>query len=371
MSAEYILFGVITGFAMITFCVSFYNFLTAPIPGKNLKNAIPGKKLPFISILIPARNEAENIAACVNSCLQQEHTDIELIVLDDHSEDDTSSIVTELATKDSRVKLVRGAALPEGWLGKNWACHQLSLAAKGDYLLFVDADVILRSDAVGIALASVKELNLSMFSVFPTQILNNIGSALVIPVMNWLLLNFLPLRQVYQSKSPSLVAANGQFILMTRKSYEETGGHSSVRSRVVEDMELARLVKRSGQKMMTALGGDVIKCKMYSNLTSSIKGFTKNFYPGFEISAITFVMMTTFFIFVYLLPFFLVIFNPIWLFPILLIIISRIFIGILGKAKLSIEIFAHPIQMIIMYFTGWRSLYFTKTGIIEWKGRTL
>ena len=371
MIIELILFSVVSVFAFITFCVSLYNLLTAPVPGKNLSSPENNDSLPFLSILIPARNEEENIATSVRSCLNQNHLNIEVIVLDDHSEDRTGEIVTGIAAEDDRVKLLRGKPLPKGWLGKNWACHQLSEEAKGEHLLFIDADVILREDATGIALNTLKKYDLSMFSVFPTQLLNSFGSALVIPLMNWLLLNFLPLKQVYKSKSPKFVAANGQFILMTRNAYSVTGGHSAVRDKVVEDMELSRLIKRSGMRMMTALGGEVIRCRMYSGFLSSIRGFTKNFYAGFDIPAVLFVMMITFFVLVYLVPFVFVFFNTIWMVTVLLTLLSRWFISRISNSNPAIEVLCHPIQMIIMYFTGWRSLFFTKTGIIEWKGRTL
>lgn len=371
MTPEMILLTVVSVFSFITMVVALYNYFTAPIPGKNLHEVIPPNEQPLVSILIPARNEEKNIANCVTACLAQNYTNIEVLVLDDNSEDRTSFIVKTLAKGDSRVRLIKGAPLATGWLGKNRACHQLSQVAKGEYLLFLDADVVIKPAAVGIALSSMKNHRLSMFSIFPTQILSGPGAALVIPVMNWLLLNFLPLRQVYKGKSPSLVAANGQFIMFKRDAYSSIGGHVAVKNKVVEDMELARLVKLRGGTLMTALGGDVVECRMYSDLASSIKGFTKNFYPGFAMPAFLFFFMITFFLLVYLLPFILIFFHPEWFIPVVFVIISKIFISLLSRSYLSVEIFGHPVQMIIMYITGMRSIYFSKSGKLEWKGRTL
>jgi len=371
MTVEMIVFAVVTLFSFITMMVALYNHFTAPIPGKNLHEDLPGGQQPLVSILIPARNEEKNIANCVTACLAQNHTNVEVLVLDDNSEDRTRQIVNTLSKSNQRVKLLAGAPLPEGWLGKNWACHQLSGQAKGEYLLFVDADVVMKPQAVGIALSAMKEHRLSMFSIFPTQILSGPGAALVIPIMNWLLLNFLPLKQVYKGESPSLVAANGQFIMFEREAYKKNGGHLAVKNKVVEDMELARSVKRRGDKLMTALGGEVVECRMYPDLASSIKGFTKNFYPGFAMPALLFFVMITFFILVYLLPFILIFLNTLWLIPAIFVIFSKIFISLLSRSFLSVEIFAHPVQMIIMYITGMRSIYFSKSGKLEWKGRTL
>lgn len=371
MTPELILLTVVSVFSFITMVVALYNYLTAPIPGKNLYEEIPPNEQPLVSILIPARNEEKNIANCVTGCLAQNYTNIEVLVLDDNSDDRTSLIVKTLAKGNSRVRLIQGDPLATGWLGKNWACHQLSQAAKGGYFLFVDADVVMKPTAVGIALSAMKNHRLSMFSIFPTQILSGSGAALVIPVMNWLLLNFLPLRQVYKGRSPSLVAANGQFIMFERKEYSSNGGHVAVKNKVVEDMGLARAVKLRGGKLMTALGGEVVECRMYSDLASSIKGFTKNFYPGFAMPAFLFFLMINFLLLVYLLPFILMFFNPVWLIPAVFVTFSKLFISLLSRSYLSVEIFGHPVQMIIMYITGMRSIYFSKSRKLEWKGRTL
>ncbi len=371
MTVEMILFLIVSLFSFSTMIVAIYNFFTAPVPEKNLhEDALDGAD-PLISILIPARNEEKNIANCVQSCLAQNYKKIEVLVLDDNSEDRTPLIVKTLAKGDSRIRLLQGEPLAAGWLGKNWACHQLSQTAKGDYFLFVDADVVMKPSAVGIALSAMKKYRLSMFSIFPTQILSGSGAALVIPIMNWLLLNFLPLKQVYLGKSPSLVAANGQFIAYEKEAYHRNGGHVRVKDKVVEDMELARGVKRSGEKLMTALGGDIVECRMYPDLASSVKGFTKNFFPGFGIPAILFFLMVNLFIFIYLFPYILAVTNPLWLVPVFFISVSKVVISLLSRSYLSVEIFAHPVQMIIMYITGMRSIYFSETGKLEWKGRTL
>ncbi len=371
MTTEMLLLVVVSVFSFITMVVALYNYFTAPMPGKNLHEDLPEGEEPLVSILIPARNEEKNIANCVQACLAQNYKNIEVLVLDDNSDDRTPLIVKTLAKGDSRVRLLSGTPLAAGWLGKNWACHQLSQSAQGEYYLFVDADVVMKPAAVGIAISAMKKYRLSMFSIFPTQILSGPGASLVIPIMNWLLLNFLPLKQVYKGKSPSLVAANGQFIAFEKAAYHRNGGHVRVKEKVVEDMELARGVKISGEKMMTALGGGVVECRMYPDLASSVKGFTKNFYPGFGIPALLFFMMINFFILVYLFPYFMSVINPLWLIPVLFTTISKVSISLLSRSYLTVEIFAHPAQMIIMYITGMRSIYFSKSGKLEWKGRTL
>lgn len=370
MNFELIPVVIITIAALVTFLVTLYNFFYAPIVGRGafLQEAEPLSK---VSILIPARNEENNIGNCLESCLNQDYTNLEIIVLDDHSEDRTAEVVMAKTLVDPKVRLLKGKELPPGWLGKNWACHQMGGIATGEYLLFIDADVTLGKGAVSRVVSTVKSNKIGMFSVFPTQILSGTGATIVIPVMNWLLLNFLPLRQVFQSDSPKFVAANGQFILFSKETYQKTGGHATVKGMVVEDMELARNVKRSGIKLMTALGGNLIKCKMYSGFEESIKGFTKNFYPGFGISGITFIIMISLFLVIYLLPFILVLFSLLWLPAVILVLLSRVLISLISESNILVEIIAHPVQMVIMYITGLKSVYLAKTGRLEWKGRIL
>lgn len=370
MNFELIPVVIITFAALVTFLVSLYNFFTAPIVGKG---AFLGETepQPKVSILIPARNEENNIGNCLESCITQDYLNLEIIVLDDHSEDRTAQVVMSKTLTDLRVRLLIGKELPSGWLGKNWACNQMAGVATGEYLLFIDADVTLGKEVVSRVISTVKSNNIGMFSVFPTQILTGFGATIVIPIMNWLLLNFLPLRQVFQSDSPKFVAANGQFILFSKETYQKTGGHAAVKGMVVEDMELARRVKRSGVKLMTALGGDLVKCKMYSGFGESIKGFTKNFYPGFGISGITFIMMITSFLVIYLLPFLFVFFNLFWLPAVILILFSKILISLISRSNLMVEIITHPFQVVILYITGLKSVYLAKTGRLEWKGRIL
>lgn len=370
MNYELIPVVVITFAALVTFLVTLYNFFTAPIVdrGAFLEETESRSK---ISILIPARNEENNIGNCLESCINQDYKNLEIIVLDDHSEDRTAQVVMSKTLTDSRVRLLKGKELPSGWLGKNWACHQMAGIATGEYLLFIDADVTLGNETVSRVISTVKSNNIGMFSVFPTQILTGFGATVVIPIMNWLLLNFLPLKQVFSSDSPKFVAANGQFILFSKETYQKTGGHAAVRGMVVEDMELARTVKRSGIKLMTALGGDLIKCKMYSGFAESIKGFTKNFYPGFGISGITFVIMISVFLAIYLLPLVFIFFSLLWLPAVILVLLSKTLISLISRSNLMVEIITHPFQMVIMYITGLKSVYLAKTGRLEWKGRIL
>ena len=235
-----IIFLLIFISVLISTIVVVYNYFTAPILKDNSEKL---DQADLVSVLIPARNEENNIANCLNNILQQDYENFEIFVLDDQSTDRTKEIVKSFSQKHSCVFYVDGEPLPPNWTGKNWACHQLSKKAKGKYLLFVDADVELAKNALSSALKILFAKQVKMLSVFPTQKIKTLGEWLIVPLMNWLLLSFLPLKQVYASANISLIAANGQFMLWERETYFDIGGHKQVANAVVEDMELARKTK--------------------------------------------------------------------------------------------------------------------------------
>lgn len=349
----------------IIFLISFINLISAP--RLTLKQNFSMRQ-ELVSILIPARNEEKNITDCINKCLDQSYPNKEIIVLNDNSTDSTKELLQKFS---NHIKIIDGAELPEGWLGKNWACHQLSLQAKGKYFLFIDADVRLNEKAVE---AAINEINLSetgMLSVFPTQQIKSFSEWLIVPLMNWLLLGLLPLALVYKSKHKSFVAANGQFMLWRKDTYHSIGGHSAVKAKIVEDMEFARLCKLNGIKIKTLLGNELVFCRMYSNLGEAMNGFSKNFFPGFNINSFSFLIFVLLISIASVYPFFA--WNNFANSSILLIevVLSRIFISLISKQNILINIFLHPVQMIFVLVVGFISVYKTHNKKLEWKERKI
>ncbi len=373
MTPAEIIFTALSLPALISFIVVVYNFFTADVMKKNLKgfsnHIFTG--YPRISILVPARNEEHNIGTCLDSLTALDYPDYEVIVLDDKSTDLTAEIVKGYSAKDDRVKLLHGEELPSGWVGKVWACHQLSKAANGKFLIFIDADVTFAPEALKIALYHIEKDRLDFFSIFPKQVTVSFGENILTPLMHWLLLAFLPMRNVLNSRNLKFAAANGQFIMMKREVYDATGGHESVKNRVVEDMELVRLAKSSGFRTLTGFGGDLIFCRMYDSYITSLKGFSKNFFPGFGLPAPAFIFMLVFFNIVFLIPFLLIPFSALFLISSGLILLSRILISYIAGDKIIINTFIHVIQMPVMLYTGIRSVIFTKKGKNVWKDRVL
>ncbi len=348
---------------LIIFIVSLINLFSAPT--LKTKSSSEDK---LISILIPARNEEGNIQACLDSCLNPSYTNKEIIVLDDNSTDNTLEILNSYSDK---IKIINGEKLPEGWIGKNWACNQLAQHANGEYMLFIDADVRLNNKAVESAVSEIQESNSGLISIFPTQILQSFSEWLIVPLMNWLLLGFLPLVLVYSSRNKSFVAANGQFMLWKKEVYIRLGGHSSVKDKPVEDMEFARMCKSNSIKMKTLLGGNLIFCRMYSNLKDAVNGFAKNFFAGFKTNAIGFLIFVSVISLSSLLP--MIILENLYYSAILssMIILSRIFISAKSKQNVFMNLVLHPLQMMMVFIVGIISIYKTYFGKLEWKERKI
>lgn len=356
-------------FLLISLVVIIINFFTAPLL-KNLTDdqQHTGKK---ISVLIPARNEEHNIGKCLAYVLNQDVNIYEIIVLDDQSSDNTKNIVSDIAAEHSNLKLVDGEPLPKNWIGKTWACEQLGRIAKGDLLLFIDADVEMKPRAVRSALHLLNKYEPVMLSCFPTQKLKYFGEWMIVPLMNWLLLSFLPLKSVYSSKNNSLAAANGQFILVDRKTYINMGSHERVSSQIVEDMELIRNYKSAGLKVMTVLGNNTVYCRMYNSFSDAFNGFSKNFFTGFRISATGFIILILVLFTIYFVPYIFVFMDVRFLWLVLIIILSRIVISVLSNQSVLLNLLLHPLQILIMLLTGIYSVIVNKRKRIVWKERPL
>jgi len=239
---------------------------------------------PFISVLIPARNEELNIEACLESLQRQDYPNFEILVLDDGSSDNTANIVARIAAKDNRIQLIRGDPLPEGWAGKPFACHQLAQRAKGSWLLFVDADTTHAPHMLRSVLALALELRPSLLSGFPHQLAISLPQKVAIPVLYFVILSWLPLWWLQRSKEPKPSLAIGQFLLFPREEYWRIGGHETVKSRILEDVWLGVEVNRRGGRHLAVNLSPVVSCHMYRNVGAMWEGFIKWIYSVASLS---------------------------------------------------------------------------------------
>jgi chlorobactene glucosyltransferase len=256
-------------------------FLTLPRLARRTPSLADTPEAPgqLVSIIVPARNEAENIATVVRSLLETSYEPMELIVVDDRSTDETAAIVAGLP-RDTRLRLIRGEELPSGWYGKPWACLQGFRHARGELLLFTDADTRHQPELLARAVGQLHRVDADLLTVAPTQLCLTFWERLVMPQIWFLLsLRYHP-HSVSRARRPRDVIANGQFILTTRQAYETAGCHAAVAHEVAEDLALAQVYVRKGLRLHFAFAERLMETRMYRGLSHLIEGWSKNIYLG-------------------------------------------------------------------------------------------
>lgn len=329
-----------------------------------------------VAVLLPLRDEADRVTPCLESLLRQRGVPhLRIFVLDDGSADGTAEVVRSVA--GDRVHLLTGHPPPEGWLGKPHACHQLSEAAAGaDVLSFVDADVVLAEDAIATGTAMLREHGFTLLSPYPK--ITGTGRLLQ-PLLQWSWLTFLPMRAMERSPQPSLAAAGGQWLIVDRAGYQRAGGHAAVRGEVLEDIALARQVKRTGGRVALADASTHATCRMYSTWPELTAGYTKSLWASFgSPSAAGFVVVTL--LFLYALP-------PAAA-PILAVTGSGSWASLAAAAYLLAvagrtaaakatgtrawpDALAHPISIVLFAWLLIRSFSLRRRGLLSWRGRSL
>lgn len=238
--------------------------------------AVSGEIAEPVSVLLPARNEAHRITPTLRSLLAQEHLgDLEILVLDDDSTDETAEVVRSVAAGDPRVRVLSGRPLAPGWRGKPHACSQLAEAARGSVLIFVDADVEFAPDAMAAAVSTLRAGGLGLLSPFPHQVMGSALEKLYQPMVAWTWLSNLPARLDPSTGLPSTVVANGQFLVFDSGAYRAIGGHEAVKDAVAEDHAILWAMLGSGAKAAAIDGSTLARCRMYSGGRELIDGYTK------------------------------------------------------------------------------------------------
>jgi chlorobactene glucosyltransferase len=240
----------------------------------------PAERGRALSVIVPARNEAATIETVLRSVLRSTYAPLELVVVDDRSTDATAAIAQRIADEDARVRVVRGAALPDGWFGKPWACEQGFRAATGELLVFTDADTRHEPSLLERAVGAMTAAGADVLSVIARQRCVTLWERLVMPQI-WLLLGLrYPPHAVNHATHARQVIANGQFILVPRETYVALGTHAAVRHEVVEDLALAQRTVRAGRKLVLVHGSGLLETRMYHGLRHLAEGWSKNIYLG-------------------------------------------------------------------------------------------
>ena len=337
--------------------------------------------LPMASVMVPARNEEHNIAACVTSLLKQNYPHYEILVLDDHSTDHTGEILTSLADQHGCLRILHGQPLPPGWVGKNWACHQLSQAARGELLLFVDADTQHREDTLSRAVSALVSEKIDLLTALPRQIVHTWGERLIVPVLYFSLMVFMPLPLAYRLRQPAFSAAIGQFLLFRRQAYDDIGGHAAVRAHGADDLALARLIKLHNLPWRMLDGTGCSSTRMYRGFRQAFDGFSKNLFAAFDYRILPFLFAWLWMGYIFFRPW-VELAVAAWIFPRPAAVIWLSVAGILEAFTLWALIFwrlRFPLPLALAYlvivFNGvcaaLRSVVLSLGGRATWKGRTL
>ena len=232
-----------------------------------------------LSILIPARDEEHTIEAAVRAAAGQPGA-LEVLVFDDGSTDATPRVLSWLGRELPLLRVLESRTLPRGWAGKSWACWQLAQQARGEWLLFLDADVRLHAGSAPRALAAALDTGAAFLSAFPRQVTGSIGEGLVVPMIHLVLLTFLPIAQLRRLSSARVSAGCGQFMLVRRAAYLAAGGHRADHGTLHDGIMLARRMKAAGFAITVIDGTDLADCRMYAGLGATWRGFSRNAYEA-------------------------------------------------------------------------------------------
>jgi glycosyltransferase involved in cell wall biosynthesis len=366
MALEYFILGL----SVVLLAVTASNVLWWPRVGRRA----PDRPLQ-VSVLIPARNEEQNLPACLDSVLGQGSEVREVLVYDDHSTDNTGEVIGVYAATDSRVRRVEAAPLPAGWCGKNFACSRLAAQARGEWLLFLDADARLEKDAVARMLSEAERRELTLLSCWPGLRMLTFGERALMPMLNFVVFSLFPgalsvLKGDRFRRDPKLGLAHGACLLFHRRSYEDFGGHGTVKDQIFEDTRLAQLWRQAGRTGACLDGQGVVGLRMYNSLTEIWRGFQKNFYPAFrrDVSFWAFIGLHAL---VFFYPFVAVFFYR------SRAVVAAVVAVVAARALLAVRfrhpwatVVLHPVGEAVLLALGLSSWLRCKTGRgVEWKGR--
>jgi chlorobactene glucosyltransferase len=335
---------------------------------------------PSVSILVPARDEEKRISACIQSLLGQDYPTYEIIVLDDQSSDDTAGILQRIGIDYPRLKILAGTPPPQGFTGKNWACAQLIQHAQGELLLFTDADTIFQPQALKEVVRAMLEEQADLITGYPRQLMESWGERLLVPFFLWAVVCFTPLWLAYRLRIPSLSNAVGQMMLFRRKAYQKVGGHAALGEVIVEDIALARNIKRAGLRWRVVNITDLISCRMYLGSQEAFTGFAKNLFATFDFRLGEFLFVYLWLGALFLEPLIILAFKLFGIAPSASYFELSICIGLsvlmwcIPYCELKLPLILgliYPITIIANEGAALKSLVFSLSGRLSWKGRPI
>jgi chlorobactene glucosyltransferase len=332
---------------------------------------------PLVSVLIPMRNEERNAEACLKSLENQLYKNYEILVLNDNSTDNTASILERIACENKNIKVFNGMSLPDDWYGKPFALHQLSIHAKGEILLFTDADTIHTPVSISWAVTNMNKLKADMISGYIGQTFKTFGEVITIPLIFFLTGFVIPLFLNRFIKSTKFSAAIGQYIAIKNDVFKAIGGCKTFRKKTSEDIYMSRHVKKMGYSTRFLNITEYVNCRMYEGYRLSVEGVGKNVFDflGKNTPTIFFMAIGVFFFLFFPFPLLVgcVITASQWTFHIIIVNILYtltwlfMFLGLRLNWWYS---FAWPLMFLNLLYVAWWSWFRTVSGKgFIWKDR--
>lgn len=361
----------------------------SPASSASSSSAASPASTPTVFVCIPARNEQANIEDCVRRVLASAHANLRVLVYDDQSTDDTPKILARIIAEDDRVRTIPTVPLPEGWVGKMHACHQLGTAAveiarehgesANAYILFIDADVRLEPDAISRALNAARAANAELISTFPRQLLGTFAEKLVVPMIHFILFSYLPMRLMRSRNDPGCCAGCGQFLLVRADAYQRIKGHDSFKDSMHDGIKMPRRIRATGGRTDLFDGTRSLTCRMYDSWSATWRGFTKNAYEGLG-SPVLLAFFTVMHAVGHILPWGYLIAAPVLGVAeplplalagaaVLMSITQRVLLSAAFRHPLWIAL-VHPIAVALMTIIQWHSFILSLTNRRSWRGRT-
>ena len=340
------------------------------------------RQRPLVSILIPCRNEQEHIAACLDSILEQKYSPLEILVLNDHSEDKSADILSHYANSHDNVTIIQGNSLPEGWTGKNWACHQLYVASRGDVLLYCDADTQIGQDLIRDAVAELENRALGFVTIFPERKTRNAFDRWIWSFTSWVIASWVPLWLAYQTRLGVLAVGFGQFLMLRRNAYEAIGGYEALRGNSLDDFGIARRIQAAGIDWRVYSGRGRLTTASYRSTKDAIEGYGKSIFPALGGSGLTLMLAWLLLANVTWTPVILLILESLqWItisadqvqlasFCVMAILISWAAAAV--KLRISaLTTLLYPIAITCVLYTAVTSYIGIRRGTMTWKDRTI
>jgi cellulose synthase/poly-beta-1,6-N-acetylglucosamine synthase-like glycosyltransferase len=345
------------------FIISIINFFTIRTP--NLSSEVT----EFVSVIVPLRNEAENISGLVNSLLSQKSlTNVEYLFLNDNSEDESYDLLISALSHHTHAKVIQGSPMPSGWIGKTWALQQLLEESRGEIIVSIDADVLLTPDAINKSISLMKSRGLDFLSPYPRQITHSLSERLIQPLLQWSWMSTLLLGIAEKASFSSMAVANGQFFIVRKRALLLIGGYESVKADVLDDVFLARRLMKTGAHGVVVNGASIAECRMYSSWSEIEAGYGKSLRHAFgspfgSLCAIFYLFLTG------IAPILFALTGSAWgWLAFTFIIATRVMSASRARTRV-VDSLLHPISSTLLIYLILYS--YLMRGNIQWKGRTV